>query len=146
MEWKLPPREKVYEAFSVIADSRYEMISEGKLVVTSSGREKKYTVTFSENKGVLKANSDDNASKWQGYIGYPIIAMLLIDGRIHFNNKILKFFKGIPWSNLNKIHKNNYPEVVEEILNKLDPQSAIEIRSEVENIYDQIRRLKLNRK
>lgn len=145
MNWKLPPREKIYEAFSVLADRRYEMTGEGKAVIISSGGDKKYSVTWSETKDALKIYSNDNASKWQGYAGYPIIAILMITGRIAFDNNLMGYFQGIPWNEINKAHKNNYGASVDEILGTLDPELTRKIRSEVESIYVQIGNLNLVR-
>lgn len=145
MDWKLPPKEKIYEAFSVIADNRYEIVSEGKAMVTSSGGDKKYTVTWIETGDALKVSSNDNASKWQGYTGYPIIAVLLIVKRIAMDGNIIPLFEKIHWNKLNKVHKNNYSSAVNEILAGFDNGISDRIRKEVDSIFNQLTKLKLIR-
>jgi len=141
--WKLPPKEKIYEAFSVIADERYSVISEGKATVTSSSGDKQYALKWNMNGDAIKITSNDNASLWQGYTGYPIIAMLMLLGRISYNREMIRYFKGIPWKKINKAHRNNYSEAVDEILNGLnDPELVKKIRESVDDIYNQIGDLK----
>jgi len=146
MNWKLPPIEKVYEAFSVLADSRYEILSEGKAKVTSSAGDKHYSVSWTiDNEQNIIINSNDNASRWQGYTGYPIIAILMILNRIKYDKEIIGHFKSINWNDLNKKHKNNYARVVDLILSELDSKTAVNIRNEADRIYSQVRTLKLSK-
>jgi len=146
MVWKLPPVEKIYEAFSVLADKRYEITGNGKASVLSSSGDKKYTVTWSDDsRDGLKVLSDDNASRWQGYTGYPIIAILMITGKIIYDSNIIRHFSGIPWNKLNKEHKNNYSAVADGILNKMKPEDSNKIKEAAENIFNQLSELNLVR-
>jgi len=146
MLWKLPPKEKIYEAFSVIADKRFGMVSDSKASVTSSSGDKQYSVTWDINDESIRITSNDNASLWQGYTGYPIIAMLMVLGRIRYDEELISYFGGIPWKKINKAHKNNYAEAVNEILNGLnDPALITKIRDLVDDIFTQIENLKLER-
>jgi hypothetical protein len=145
MKWKLPPGEKIYEALSVLADNRYEMKADGKAVVTSSAGDKHYTVSWAEAIDHIKINSNDNASRWQGYMGYPIIALLMITRKIQYDPSILPHFKGIEWNRLNKAYKNDYAKVVELLLNQLDDSVVHKIKSEVDHIFEQLSRLTLTR-
>ncbi len=145
INWKLPPEEKIYEAFSVLADNRYELTGEGKATVTSSGGDKKYQVSWSRLENKLKVFSNDNASRWQGYTGYPIIAVLMFTGMISIDRGIIRYFKDIPWNTLNKAHKNNYRAAVEEVLAPLNPDVQYHIREEVKRIYDRISEMVLVR-
>lgn len=54
---KLPPLQKVYEAWSALADGRVEM-GEDEATATSSNGAKHYTVSWSED----TYSSNDNAS------------------------------------------------------------------------------------
>ena len=78
--WKLPPRAKVFEAFSAVADGRVRLTGPGSATVTSSGGDKTYDVEWSEDGRTIAAN--DNASYWQGYLGYPALAVLLERGEL----------------------------------------------------------------
>ena len=63
MGFKIPPIEKIHEAYSAIVDERIKM-SENEAIVMSSDLSKNYLVTWEEN----TYKSNDNASYWQGYI------------------------------------------------------------------------------
>lgn len=80
-------------------------------VVLSSNREKKYTVTW-EN-GVYTSN--DNASYWRGYAGYPIIAVLMLQKELSLNSDIIDHFKGINWTELNKNIKQNTQKLLKKL-------------------------------
>ena len=148
--WKLPPKEKIYEAFSVLADQRYIMESDARAIVISSGGEKKYKVEWTEDNSdpgqAVSIISNDNASFWQGYTGYPIIAILMLNNRISFDKEVLVHFRGINWNTLNRQFKNNYAEAVGKILSEIDDKTIVEkIISEVGSIYKQLSALKLAR-
>ena len=68
---KFPPIEKILEAYTAIAEGHVKLENDQALV-TSSNEAKTYTVTFHDN----TYTSNDNASYWQGYLGYPGIAVL----------------------------------------------------------------------
>ena len=70
---KLPPLEKVFEAYSAIADGRVAVDGQEARVRSSDGA-KEYTVTWD---GDVYA-SDDSTTYWQGYAGYPVLAVLLL--------------------------------------------------------------------
>ena len=107
---KLPPLEKVYEAWTALADHRVDL-KEGYADVSSSDGEKSYVVTFSGN----QYSSDDNATFWQGYPGYPVIAVMMMQNKLPYNKEEAVLWKNINWTRLNKDHKNKYAETVKEI-------------------------------
>jgi len=111
---KLPPLEKIPEAYSAIADQRVEM-GEGQALVKSSDGQKRYLVEWA---GDLYS-SNDNATYWQGYPGYPVIAVLLLQGRLSYKREDALKFKGINWRKLNTDHKNNYASALNEVLGRL---------------------------
>ena len=65
---KNPPLSKIYEALSAVADQRID-IQADRAYVLSSDHAKRYTVKFLEN----GYSSNDNATLWQHYPGYPIL-------------------------------------------------------------------------
>ena len=87
---KLPPVEKIYEAYSAISDKRVVM-EENSAKVFSSDKSKEYTVTWNDD----IYSSNDNASYWQGYAGYPMIAVLMLQNRISSDSSVTEFFKNI---------------------------------------------------
>src|SRR3990167_10799320 len=98
MKWKLPKTIKVYEALGALADGRVEATGDtGK--VYSSSRKKFYDVSYDPiNQAIM---SNDNASYWQGYLGYPAIAYLMKIGQLPFNQKFADGLKGIAWKDIN---------------------------------------------
>ncbi|MFR1168203.1 MAG: hypothetical protein ACLSDQ_11855, partial [Adlercreutzia equolifaciens] len=97
---KLPPVEKVYEAWTALVDDRYDLSPEA-LIVRSSDGSKEYRVTW-DDEGRYRSN--DNATFWQGYAGYPVIMALMLQGRVPFNGEVAAWFGGIPWKALNDAH------------------------------------------
>jgi hypothetical protein len=143
--WKLPPKAKIYEALSAVADNRVKITSETSAVVTSSSLDKNYTVTWSED--LTHITSNDNASHWQGYVGYPIVAVLLVKGKMNFDRKIAGHLAGIAWKKVNKQFKNDYDKAVESVLASLEEKGIDTqgIRDEVERIMTQIEQLSLKK-
>ena len=107
---KMPPIEKVYEAWTAIADGRVIM-NEDYATVTSSDGTKEYTVRFSDDKYA----SDDNATYWQGYPGYPVLAVLMLQGKLPFDRVVAEKWKGVEWKVINTKYKNNYAIAVREV-------------------------------
>lgn len=106
---KQPPLQKVYEAWSALADGRVEM-GEDEATVTSSNGTKHYTVSWSED----TYSSNDNASYWQGYAGYPVLAVLMKQGKLPLAEGLIPRFARIDWNALNKKHKRDYAAAAEE--------------------------------
>lgn len=137
---KQPPVEKIPEAMSAIADGRITMSGE-KAQITSSSYSKRYTVLFD---GDTYA-SNDSATYWQGYPGYPVIAVLMLQGRLPFRQETAVLFKGINWTALNEKHKRNYEKALSEIYDSIALQGAgiDTIKAEVSEIYNKLAELPL---
>ncbi|MGN0072131.1 MAG: hypothetical protein ACI361_09905 [Atopobiaceae bacterium] len=106
---KLPPLQKVYEAWSALADGRVEM-GEDTAEVTSSNGAKHYTISWTED----TYSSNDNASYWQGYAGYPVLAVLMKQGKLPLAENLIPRFAHIDWNALNKKHKRDYAAAAKE--------------------------------
>lgn len=106
---KLPPIQKIYEAYSALADDRFDLKPE-EATVTSSDGSRTYTVRWQD--GVYR--STDNATYWQGYAGYPVIVVLLLQGLLPYDAEIASWFKGIPWKALNDAHERDYDAALRE--------------------------------
>ena len=115
--WKLPPRAKVFEAFTAVADGRVRIIGPGSATVASSGGDKTYDVEWSDDGRTVSAN--DNASYWQGYLGYPILAVLLARGELHAGEDAVAALAGVPWHDLNQRYKRDYDAAVAHVLGEL---------------------------
>lgn len=141
--WKLPPKAKVYEALSAVADDRVHLVGDTAAEVTSSARDKTYRVEWSADRRQFASN--DNASFWQGYTGYPIIAVLLKLGALQAPARLLHHLAGIEWKKLNKQFKNDYDKAVDHVLSQLEEGEAAAIRASANDIYEQVNGLHLER-
>lgn len=121
---RLPPRIKVLEAAGSIADGRVRVIedkgSSVKAIVESSMGDRSYEVTIRIVKpGVFIARSNDNGTMLRGYIGYPILSIMMIKGILPRDLEVEGALKGIPWRVLNERFKS-YDKVVEEIFRDIE--------------------------
>lgn len=140
---KMPPIEKIHEAYGAIVDNRI-ILREEEADVSSSDLTKTYLVTWKDN----VYTSNDNASYWQGYVGYPILAVLMLQGKLSLNHEIAERFKGIDWKKRNTEHKNNYAEVVKKIMDELKA-SGVDIEAidkEIQKVYKEIEGLEISTK
>jgi len=112
---RAPPRIKVLEALSSIADGRIERVGEKRWRVISSDGSRIYDVCVNLEKNV--AYSDDNGTVYRGYIGYPIVAALMLLGIVPYNGRVAEAVKGIPWRKLNEEYKNY--KAVEEVVKRI---------------------------
>lgn len=142
MKWTIPPKIKIYEALGCIGDKRIEIANnEGKVFSSSKG--KFYSITY-DGKDAIMCN--DNASYWVGYLSYPAIAFLMMKGKIRFNNKFAEELKDISWKDINVKFKNDYNKTEEYILSIVKKRGfdSSELGIEIENIFEQIKKLDLN--
>jgi hypothetical protein len=115
--WKMPPLIKVYEALGAIGDNRVTLLDETRATVVSSEGDKTYDVETSSDLRTISSN--DNASFWQGYLGYPGIAVILMRGFFHTDKTAAPALAGIPWKELNRRNKNDYAKTIAEIETRL---------------------------
>lgn len=133
--WKVPHIIKILEAYSVIADVRYEK-KDNYLLVYSSDYKKRYTVEHF----IDGYASNDNMSYNNGILGYPIVVKLALEGKIYLNKDIAILFKGINWTNLNEKCKKDFTlsfeTVMDELTNKgIDTEI---VRDEVNTVYSKL--------
>lgn len=137
--WKLPPLAKIYEALGAIADGRVHLEDPGHASVTSSDGEKTYTVEADYANHVISAN--DNASFWQGYLGYPAIAVLLLLGLFDPSPQTLSALAGVPWKVLNTNYRNDYDRALEDVFTRAAASGFAPeaIRLEAEAVFEALR-------
>lgn len=140
---KLPPIEKIPEAYTAIEDNRIELYDDY-AIVKSSNNEKEYLIKWVDN----LYYSNDNSTYWQGYTGYPVIAVLMLKDKLSLNREISKYFKNINWNEINKNNKNDYKKSVDQVLMNIDSKEKESIYKEFNKVYDEIKYLdiKLTRK
>ena len=138
IKWEMPPIEKVHEAYSAVADERVELYDDYALV-SSSDYKKQYEVRWFD----MEYSSNDNASYWHGYIGYPVIAVLMIQGKLRYSKDVADNFKNINWKKLNTENKNNYAKSVDVIMDGLEQLgiNLTEIDKDIEAVYTQLQML-----
>ena len=139
-----PPKIKVLEAAGAVADGRVKLLDETHAIVTSSRGDRTYRVYVNVKKG--EACSSDNGTVYRGYVGYPIISVLMIKGVLPFNDRVAKALKDIPWKDLNEKYKK-YDLVMEEIKKIAENNGVLpqELEAFKEQVYSKIRRLRLRK-
>ena len=114
----MPPLAKVYEALGALGDGRVQLEDESRASVVSSDRSKTYHVEISADHRTISSN--DNASYWQGYLGYPAIAIMLMRGLCPVRAEAINALRGIPWNELNKRFGNDYRRTIEEVMRRAE--------------------------
>lgn len=113
--WKMPPIAKVYEALGAIGDGRVHLEDAHRARVTSSEGTKTYEVEISADGREISSN--DNASYWQGYLGYPAIAVMLARGLIASPGEaVVRALAAVPWKELNTRYRNDYDRTLADVL------------------------------
>lgn len=132
---KVPPIQKILEAYTAIVDKHVELKNNEALVTSSNGA-KTYTVSWEDN----IYHSNDNATYWQGYAGYPIIAVLMLQGKISFDQKLADNFASVNWNEMNAKFKRNYAKAASEVIKEkgLDEK---EVMVELEKVYGALKDL-----
>lgn len=79
--------------------------------------------------------STDPATYWQGYAGYPVVAVLMKLGRLPYDAEVAKEFAGVNWTELNKRMKRDYIRAVNEVESErnIDREAADEAAGRVLN-------------
>jgi hypothetical protein len=144
MEWKQPPKIKIYEALGCIGNNHIKITDDGAFVLSSTGG-KAYTVVYDPEINAITAN--DNGSYWQGYMGYPIIAYLMKKGIIQYNQDAAEALKEFVWKDLNERFKRDYDKTIAHVHAKLseDDISLVDLEQEIKHIAKQVEGLHLHK-
>ena len=145
---KLPPIEKIYEAYTAVADNRVKIaesstLEQGEATVSSSDNAKEYTIEWNAS----TYSSNDNSTFWQLYAGYPVIAVFMLQGLLPYNKEAAEYFKGVNWKRLNTRYKNDYAAALKEVIRQkgLDSSERAEelskITLSVQNVYNRLQML-----
>lgn len=131
---KLPPVEKIYEAWTAVVDRRVSIadgsdLDAGSAVVTSSDDKKEYSITWRDRGSVY--TSSDPATYWQGYAGYPVIAVLMEQKRLPTAD-CAHLFADINWTELNARHRRDYGAALSavELERNIDPEPCARAASD----------------
>ena len=138
-QWKMPPLVKIYEAVGALGDGRVQLEDEQHASVLSSDRSKTYQVEISADGREISSN--DNASYWQGYLGYPAIAVMLRRGLCPVRAEAISALSGIPWNELNRRFRNDYSRTIDEVMRRAEERGfdSRMIAAEAEAILAKLR-------
>jgi hypothetical protein len=142
----MPPRIKVLEAAGAIGDGRVklgEKAGDTLLVaqVRSSDGSRTYRVALKRVDSRIHAYSDDNGTRYRGYVGYPIIALMMLANLLPRNPRVENALKGIPWKALNEKFKK-YSLVEEHIRSMIsDKISWSEVESFRSDVLKKLSRM-----
>ncbi len=144
-----PPAIKVLEAAGAIADGRVRIVvSRNNLWaarVSSSGRPLEYRVYLEVSSGgEARVYSSDNGTIYRGYVGYPIISLMMLAGLLPRDAGIEERLKGINWFGLNRRYKS-YGKVMEVVLAERAPEPGLrrEIEGFMYRVMSLLRRTRL---
>ena len=81
-------------------------------------------------------------------MGYPILAVLMLQGKLPFNKEVANHFKGINWKKLNTEHKNKFADAVKQILDEFEEKGidCAPINAEINQVYEKIKTLNIKGK
>jgi len=143
MEWATPPVNKVYEALGAIGDGRMEVTGNTARVYSSS-RNKFYEVSYDPESNTISSN--DNASYYVGYLGYPAIAFLLICGLVDWDPVMAEYLAGFRWKDINQRFKNDFAKTdayIDEELVKVHGIDLTQFHQKLEKLLADVMHLKL---
>ena len=135
MIWKKPHISRIYEALTAIADNRIE-INGNRAKCYEFGNDRVYDIQYDPVNGSIMSN--DNAAFYTYSLSYPIIAYLMLIGKIPYQKKLLEIFKDVCWKDINQHFKNNYDKSIRFVLEgfKKEGQDIDFIKMEIKGIYD----------
>lgn len=122
---KMPPPEKIFEAWSALSSGRVSIRGDkerGEAEVKSSNGQKTYHLRWADN----IFQSDDSATYWQGYPGYPVIAVLMALGRLPFCGECAALFKDVDWNRANAKASRDYSQALAKIMKNLGLDAKME--------------------
>ena len=105
---KLPPIQKILEAYTAIVDNH--------------------------------VNLTENEAKVTSYAGYPVIAVLMLQGKLPFNQKLADNFKAVNWNEINLSFKRNYAKAATEVIEEKGLNEN-EVMAELEVVYENLKKL-----
>jgi hypothetical protein len=141
-KWKMPPAAKIYEALGALGDGRVTLIDETHARVRSSDGSKTYDVETSPDGREISSN--DNASYWRGYLGYPGVAVMLARGLLVASPDVVAALTGVPWKELNRRFRNDYAKTIAEVEARMIAAGAADpaaVRAEVAAVMRGLERL-----
>ena len=145
-ERRLPPKIKIIEALSIVADDR--IIIEGLLsnewkCSSASSPWKTYKILYNEKENTISSNDSGSTNQW--FLWYPAIAFLMKIWKLKYDESILEMVEDTDWIKIKGQVNKDYESMYRLILWNLLMQwfNVDYFTSQVENIYNQISELHL---
>ena len=145
-ERKLPPKVKVIEALSAVADERIiieDLLSKEWKCKSASSPWKTYKILYNEKENTISSNDSLSINQW--FLWYPAIAFLLKIWKIKYDERILEMMKNINRIDIKEKVRKDYESMFRLVLWNLHMQlfNVDYFISQIEYIYDQISELHL---
>ena len=143
---RLPPKIKIIEALSAVADERIIieglLANEGKCFSASSPW-KVYKIQYNEKENTILSN--DSWSIDQSFLWYPAIAFLLKIWKLIYDERILELVENIDWIKIKWQVNKDYESMFRLVLWKLHMEwyNVDYFISQIDDIYNQISALNL---
>jgi hypothetical protein len=142
-----PPSVKVLEAAGAIGGGRVRLLESGpeayRAVVRSSGRDLEYKVAVSPaGSRVVRAYSTDNGTVYRGYVGYPIIAVMMLAGMLPRSEAVERALAKVNWYEVNRRFKS-YAKTMSYVLSMLGPEERAEAGRLVGSVAARLRELEV---
>lgn len=145
-EWELPPKVKIIEALSAVADKRIiieDLLSNEWKCISSSTPWKSYKIFYNEKENQIYSNDSWSTNQW--FLWYPAIAFLLKIWKLKYNESILEMVKDTDWIRIKWLVHKDYESSYRLILWNLYMErfNVNHFISQIEYIYNQISELHL---
>ena len=145
-ERKLPPKVKVIEALSAVADERIiieDLLSKEWKCNSSSTPWKSYKILYNEKENTISSNDSLSINQW--FLWYPAIAFLIKIWKIKYDERILEMMENINRIDIKEKVRKDYESMFRLVLWNLHMQwfNVDYFISQIENIYNQISELHL---
>lgn len=151
---KMPPRIKILEASGAIGDGRVRIVRRrnGTIIAKVLSSESKkhperreYTVIVKRANGdVFRVYSNDNGTRYRNYVGYPIIAVLMLEGILPRRPDVEEALAGVPWRDWNE-ELRRYSLVEARVAKEVEPKGVTwdDLREFMGSVLASLSRLKL---
>ena len=141
--WKLPPRAKVFEAFTAVADGRVRLTGPGSATVVSSGGDKTYDVEWSDDgrtvsptttprTGRVTSATPSSPSSWRAASCTPA-------------RTPSPPWPASPGTSSTQRYKRDYDAAVAHVLGELPDGDAVDVEREVDRVLADLAALDLQR-
>ena len=147
-ERNLPPKVKIIEALSAVADERIiiqDLLSKEWKCNSASSPWKVYKILYNEKNNTISSNDSLSINQW--FLWYPAIAFLLKIWKIKYDEWIIEMLKNLNRIEIKEKVRKDYESMFRLILWKLHIEwyNVDYFISQIDYIYKQISELQLKK-